>query len=412
MSKFQSDNDALGKGTRQRIDRLSSPPPPPSATATRTRLSEKGSVTVRARHTASLGLALAVVTLVGGLLLFRAVALTGQTSGAEPSGSAAPSGVTQATVKLSGPAFDLAYDQSRHSLWFKPADQATLFQYDTMSGKTTQLALPSTEDSGELDRVALAPDGSIWVATGYTVTRVDPASGSKRTHTFALADPDANSAALDANALSPGTWVSAITFDSAGMALIARHNVTSLVGLDASLNVAEHIPMPASMAGPGSLAYSGGVIYAAPFHGGPAGLFSEQGALVGTTTESVSSFSVSGSTVAAIGPAGPCRVASDGAATPWGQANQNWSPYDLFVAAPGGAALYLHRLGVLEWFAQDGQVEGTLALPVAQLRVNNPGGSMVPVAEQDQIGALASDGPGSIWFVDVTSLELVHAQLI
>jgi hypothetical protein len=309
--------------------------------------------------------------------------------------------------------FDLSYDQARNSLWYAYlADQPTLYQYNIASGKIAEWSLPPGDDSGVLDRVVLASDGSVWVVTGYRVARVDPVTGSVLTHTFPLADPDANSAALDANASSPGTWISAITFDGAGVALIARHNVTSLVGLDASLNLVDRIPMPAAMVGPGDLAYSNGIIYAAPDHGAGAGiLFSGQGVLVGTMTQPVSRFSISGSTVAALGPHGLSLVASDASTTSWGPANQGGSSYDRFVVTAGGAAVYLYSPGLIEWITPDGGVEGRLALPSVQLMVANPLGSMVPASQQDQIGAIASDATGSIWYVDISSSELVHVHL-
>ena len=447
MSKLEVDDEAIGSGIRRRINRMSPPVAAPSAVLARTRPPGKRSVTIRPRRTASLGLALVAVIAVAGCLVFRAVALTGQPSQAglrssasqdgtspssalvltipssavEPSSSSSAvepssssSAVDLATIKLPGPVFDLSYDQARDSLWYAylAPNQPALYQYNLASGKTAQWPLPPGDDSGVLDRVVLAPDGSVWVATAYRVARVDPVTGSVLTYTFPLADPDANSAALDPNALSPGTWISAITFDGADVALIARHNVTSLVGLDASLNLVDRIPMPASMVGPGDLAYSNGVIYAAPFHGsGPGILFSEQGVLVGTTTQLVDGFSVSGSTVAAMGPDGLYRVGSDASTTPWGPANQGGSPFDRFVLTAGGAAVYRYSPGLVEWITPDGGVDGRLALPSVQLMVTNPLGGTVPAYQQDQVGAIASDATGSIWYVDISSSELINVHL-
>ena len=429
MSRNEVDDEAIGSGIRRRINRMTPPVPARSAVPGPKQAPDRRSITIRPRRTPSLGLALAAVIAIAGCLVFRAVALTGQPSQAGLGGSASQDGtsipssavatsipssaVPLATTKLPGPVFDLSYDQARNSLWYAYlADQPTLYQYNIASGKIAEWSLPPGDDSGVLDRVVLASDGSVWVVTGYRVARVDPVTGSVLTHTFPLADPDANSAALDANASSPGTWISAITFDGAGVALIARHNVTSLVGLDASLNLVDRIPMPASMVGPGDLAYSNGVIYAAPFHGGGAGvLFSEQGVLVGTTTQRVNRFGVSGSTVAALGPDGLSRVGSDASTKAWWQANQGGSPNDRFVVTAGGAAVYLYSPGLIEWITPDGGVEGRLALPSVQLMVANPLGSMVPAYQQDQIGAIASDATGSIWYVDISSSELVHVHL-
>ena len=309
MSKLEEDDEAIGSGIRRRINRMTPPVPARSVVQAHLQPPEKRSVTIRQRHTASLGLALTAVIAVLGCLAFRAVALTGQSSQAGPGASASPVGTSSlssavassiatpapsssssavelAKIKLTAPAFGLAYDQARDSLWYADMEssQPTLYQYNIASGKTAQRPLPPGSDSGVLDHVVLAPDGSVWVTTGYRIVRVDPASGSVLTHTFPLDDPDANSAALDGNAESPGTSDSGDHLHGAGLALLARHNVTSLVGHRRLLNLVDRIPMPASMVGPGDLAYLNGVIYAAPYHSGGAGvLFSEQGVLVGTT---------------------------------------------------------------------------------------------------------------------------------
>lgn len=421
MSKVEIDDEAIGSGIRRRINSMTPPVGARLAVPARAQASpEKRRVTIRPKGTASLGLALTAVIAVAGFLVFRASPFTGQPPQAGPGSSASHdvtsspgSAVELTTIKLPGPSWDLSYDQARDSLWY--ADMAsgepTLYQYNIASGKIAQWPLPPGDDSGALDRVISAPDGSVWVTTGYRIIRIDPVSGSVLTHTFPLADPDANSAALDPNASSPGTWLSAITFDGAGMALVARHNVKSLVELDASLNVVNRISMPASMVGPGDLAYSNGVIYAAPDQApGDGVLFSEQGVLVGTTTQPVSRFSVAGSTVAYMGSAGLGRVGSNGATSPW-VANQGGSPNDRFVLTAGGAAVYLYGPGLIEWITLDGGVEGSLALPSVQLMVANPLGSMVPAYQQDHVVAIAADAPGSIWYVDITSSELVHVHL-
>ena len=434
MSKHEVDDEAIGSGIRRRINRMNPPVSPRSAVPGPGRLPEKRSVTIRPMGTTSLSLALMAVIVIAGGLVLREVAFTGEPSQAGPGVSASPAGTGSASsaspagtgsassasavglarIKLPDGVYDLAYDQARNSLWYAEMEssQPMLYEYNVASGKTAQWPLPPGTDSGVLDRVVLAPDGSVWFTASYRVVRVDPASGSVLTHTFPLTDPDATSAALDENGASPGTWISAITFDGAGVALIARHNVTSIVGLDASLNLVHRIPMPASMVGPGDLAYSNSVIYAAAFHGGGAGvLLSEQGVLVGKTTQPVYSFGVSGSTVAALGPNGLSRVGSDASTIAWGQANQGGSPNDRFVVTAGGAAVYSYSRGLIEWITPDGGVKGHLALPLLQTMVANPLGSMVPAAEQDQIGAIASDATGSIWYVDISSRELVHVNL-
>ena len=357
---------------------------------------------------APLGLALVVVLAAAGILAFRAGMLPGPLA----RGHAGPRVAVQlSSTDLPGPVYDLTFDRARDSLWYAfmmSGEPAALYQYDIASGKTSHWSLPSTDDNGFLSRVVVAPDGSVWLTENYTVVRVDPVSGSVLTRKFALVDPDATSTALDA---SPGTWPSAITFDSAGKALVARHNVKSLVRLDSSLAEVNRVQLPASMVGPDDLVDSNGVIYAAPYLGaGPGVLFSEQGVLIGQTSQPVSRFAVSEGAVVAMGDAGLSRVGSNAVSTSWHAAGAG-APEDRFAVTTGGAALYLDSRGTIQWISPAGGVEGGLSLAAVPIQVVNPLGKTVDAFERHQVGAIATDGTGSVWYVDITAYRLVHISL-
>ncbi len=342
-----------------------------------------------------------------------ATASVPSTAAGTPSPTAGPRVAVQlAEIDLPGPVYDLAFDRARTSLWYAVMSegQAVLYRYDIASGKTTHWSLPPTSHNGFLERVAVAPDGSVWVTEDYSVVRVDPETGSMKADTFPLADPDAIPAALDQSP-SPGTWPSAITFDSRGMALVARHNVKSLTRLDSSLSVINRIQLPAGMVGPGDLVDSASVIYAAPYGGnGPGVLVTEQGQLVGSTSQPVSRFSVHGTSVAAIGSAGLSRVSSDATSTLW-HAGLYGSPNDRLALTDGGAALWQDGRGTIEWISPDGGVGGQLTLAAVPIQVWSPVGELVTGYARDQVGAIAADGAGSVWYVDITSKQLVHIAL-
>jgi hypothetical protein len=363
------------------------------------------------RRVGRASLVLAVVFAAAGILAVRAGVLPGPLA----RGTGDPRVAVQlSSVDLPGPVYDLAFDQARDSLWYAfmmSGEPAALYRYDIASGKTSHWSLPSTDYNGFLSRVVVAPDGSVWLTENYTLVRVDPVSGSVLNRTFALADPDATSTAANQNDLSPGTWPSAITFDSAGMALVARHNVKSLVRLDSSLAEVDRVQLPASMVGPGDLVDSNGVIYAAPYLGaGPGVVFSEKGALIGKTTQSVSRFAVSGDAAVALGSAGLSRVESSAVSTSWHAAGAG-APEDRFAVTTSGAALYLDGPGTIQWISPDGGVEGELSLPWIPIQVENPEGKMVPAYTIHHIGAIAADTANSVWYVDTTSYQLVHISL-
>jgi streptogramin lyase len=355
-----------------------------------------------------LAAALAVVAIVAGTLVLRSAGPGGPTDL-----SPIDTFTTQTRVALPGNVFDLAYDPVRNSLWFECLDTAdALYRYDIATGTLTHWALPrAINDIGYTDRVAVAPDGSVWLTENYSVIRVDPTANTVQVHSFALADPDATSNALDPNNPSAGTWPSAIAFDSQGMAIVARHNVKSLVRLDASMSILGRIPLPAGFDDPGDLVDVQGVIYAAPDEGyDPGVVFSEKGVLIGKTSQGVNRFGVSGTEIASIGPSGLSRVGAD-ASMSLLLASQGGTPDDRLALTDDGAAIYGWGPGAIEWVSPAGDVLARFSLPTYSVQNGVPGGTPVTEMGQNGVSALAADKSGSVWYVDGTARQLVHMTL-
>ncbi len=360
------------------------------------------------------------LTLVVGLLVIRGGSPAAPSAGLPPGVRAditpatAPTFATMTTVDLPGDVFDLAYDPVRNSLWFANIDtNAALYRYDIATGALTSWPLPTTVgEYGYGGRVAVAPDGSVWISEEYRVTRVDPTSNAVRTHTFPQADTDATPNALDPNNPLAGTWPTAIAFDSQGMALIARLNVKSLTRMDASLSILDRIPLPAGLTGPGDLVDSNGVIYAAPYEGfGQGVLFSEKGVLIGKTPKSVARLSVSGTEVATIGEPGLSRVGADASMTQWRAVQAGNPANDRMALADGGAAVYEYGFGCVEWISPSGDVLARFLLARWSIQHGVPGGTPLTEFGMDQVSALAADKAGSIWYVDRTARQLVHVTM-
>ncbi|MGD0247903.1 MAG: hypothetical protein ABSB75_02515 [Candidatus Limnocylindrales bacterium] len=423
MTEDEVNERLVASGIKNRINRLK-PPVRPQLALGRSlapSMRQRQPVSVRGISGVSLAWVVTAIVLVAGLLVIRAgmppILITAGGPGASGASGAVASPASfkeLAKVDLPGPVYDLAYDRVSNSLWYvymTSGAPAALYRYDIATGHVATWPLPPTDHNGLLERVALAPDGSVWVTEDYNVVRVDPGSGAVLTHSFPLADSDATSAALDPNNPSPGTWLSAIAFDSQGSAMVARHNVKSLVRLNSSLSVIDRIQLPAGMVGPGDLVDSNGVVYAAPYTGvGPAVVFSEKGVLIGTTAQKVSRFSVSGGEVASIGATGLSRVRADASLASW-LPRPGGSPKDLLALTDGGAAVYEEGPCVIEWISPAGAVEGRLALPAVPIQMGIAGGTPKTVLSYHEVGAIAADKAGSIWYVDATSSQLVHLGL-
>lgn len=148
---------------------------------------------------------------------------------------------------------DLAIDVAGSALWFMlprlvPDEPDLLVRIETAAGAETTWPMPPTDGNGFLSEIALATDGAVWLSDGYRMRRFDPASGAWATVVFPLDIPGALNGGAD------GTWISGFGIDGAG-AWVARHNVTTVVRLDASLAETDAVAVGADLAGASDVAW-------------------------------------------------------------------------------------------------------------------------------------------------------------
>ncbi len=345
------------------------------------------------------------------------VVVTSARAAVEPLGNGSPAAPQAAAelkrITLPGAVYDLTFDQARNSLWFAymSSGAATLYRYDISTGMTTGVLLPPTDHNGYLERVAVGPDGAIWLTEEYMVVRYDPTSQVTRSIKLAEADADATPTALARTDPSPGTWPCAITFDSGGRALVARHNVKSLLRLDSSLGITGRVPLPFGIVDPANIVDFDGRVYVAAYGGtGRGATMDEQGG------------------AAAIGPVGaiqfaegPLGVVSLGSAglswlTP-GSASVGFSvqagPLDKVALARTGAVVYSQNLGVITKVTTSATIASEYKMAGSSVQVMNPLGQLIRATAVDSVGAMAVDSNDSIWIVDIsnTAAELVQLGL-
>ncbi len=415
------DDSRIAAGVRRRINRLRPAsekvrtPRRPVAVSPLQRRVLRSRLRVAPAFTVAV-LVLMVALVAGGAVRQRLQSSAGTVAASSSSMVAASSGATSqmketARVPLAGPVYDLTFDVARDSLWFAlmSPDQASLNWYDIGTGQLSQWPLPPTSHNGFLERVAIGPDGSVWVTEDYAVVRLDPSRSSMATHVFAQADPDATATALTESDPSPGTWPAGITFDSAGNALVIRHNVRSLVRLDSRLDVLGRVLLPGGLTNPGDLVDVNGVIYVAPYAGqGDTIMLSESGVLKGAVAAGTARLAAAGTEVLSTGPGGVTRLRADGskAAARAGGGSMN----DRAATASGAAIVYLDGQGVIEAISSDGSIQAAVTLVGVPSQVVNPMGSLVDAFDRDVVSAIVSDLAGSIWYVDTTRPALVHLQ--
>lgn len=406
MTVNDDEDDQIAQGIRRHIDRLFAEEPSRRPSVLLATPAESTNRRVRSRVARR---ELAPILVAGVALLLVALVFQRPTSIGTGSGSQLRE---IARVKLPGPVYDLAIDAPRNALWFAymaPDSDDALYRYDIASGTLSQWPLPPTDHNGFLERVAVAPDGGIWVTEEYSIVRFDPSASTMATHTFAEADSDATAGALSPNDPSPGTWPASIAFDTAGNTLVSRHNVRSLVRLDAELHVLASLKLPAEMAGPGDLIDVDGLIYAAPYAGfGNTVIFSESGTIRGSAAAGTVRFATRDGQVFSVGSGG--LVAISQSAEVSRLLPSEGSPNDRVAPTADGAVVYLDGAGLIEEVSRDGTAIASMTLVNVPVVVGNPKGVPVTAYSRDEVGAIASDSRGSIWYVDVTAQDLVQLQ--
>jgi hypothetical protein len=228
-------------------------------------------------------------------------------------------------------------------------------------------------------------------------------------HAFSLSDIDSSTTALSPSDPSPGTWPAAIAFTTGGDALISRHNIRSLIQLNAKLDVIGRLPIPGGLSTPGDVVDANGDVFVAPYAGeGATVVFSESGALLGSARGGTIRLSRSDANVFGIGLNGVARLMPNGSASSLlpalGSLNDR-----IFVAAQE-LMIYRDGPGTIDALRYDGSQVATLTLKNAPVQVVNPFGSSVSGYDRDSVSALVSDQDGSIWYIDATRPALVHLR--
>jgi hypothetical protein len=149
-------------------------------------------------------------------------------------------------ASLSGTTSDLAFDERRNAMWFvdRADDGVSLVRVEG-SQVARRVGLTGAHEPTVTEHVRVSPDGSIWITDGYQVSRVDPETDTVRTVTLPLEVDGMAAGATDTGNPWAGTWLSAITFDSRGSAILARLNVPALQVMSAELQTTGWIPLPA-----------------------------------------------------------------------------------------------------------------------------------------------------------------------
>jgi hypothetical protein len=303
-------------------------------------------------------------------------------------------------AQLPGPVYDIAFDPGRNAIWFASyLPVATLYQYDVAHRSLSNWPLPTTEGNGLVSRVAVAPDGTIWVTEDYSVSRFDPSRGHMITATFDIADPDASALALSENNPSPGTWLSGITFASNGDALLIRHNVKSIVRVDSSLRTTGRLPVPASVSLPGDIATINGRIFVASYLGsGPSVSIDESGGDAVQGPPGVLRYARNGAVVKGLGYSGVLSV-DKGAVSSITNRMAASSPVDRIAVGSTRVYVYSRESGVIEQADTQGTTSVLLTLPSSTRSVWTPAGSKQDVTARDEVGSMVVDGLDRLWYV-------------
>jgi PAS domain-containing protein len=315
-------------------------------------------------------------------------------------------------IALPGKTYDITFDGRRNSLWFSvmsTRDDDALYRLELGSHRVSRWAIPETDHNGYLERVAVAPDGAVWLTEEYSIVRFDP-SAEKMTHlTFDENDADAAPDALSPDNPSPGTWPSDIAFDAAGRALVVRHNVGSLVVLDGELKTVDRIRVPEWIRGPGSIADADGQILVASYDGvSPLGVIGNDGESATKGAGGVARLVSGRTSLIGLGPQGIVGLDEAG--------NSNWtidtdgSPQNRAAATASGFVVYLRGSATLEWIGFGGQIGRIVDLPSETVDITNPLGEVQTVSAPTEISAVVVDGADNAWFVDATAGDLVETS--
>ncbi len=235
--------------------------------------------------------------------------------------------------------------------------------------------------------------------------RFDPASATMRSLKLSEADADAVYGG------SPGTWPSAIAFDSKGRTLVARHGLASLLVLDRTLDGVGRIPLPKAYGSVGDLVEVDGRIYAAADDGRKGVvILAEDGTTASQTAFAAYRLVVVGHRVLGLGQSGAAWLQPrasiariDG--TPHAEGDRIGALDD------GSIIMYSASAGVLEHVAPDGSITARVEFPRTAIQIANPAGQSMTAYTMHRISAMAIGSAGEVWLIDETAGDLVRVEI-
>src|SRR5450759_718576 len=318
--------------------------------------------------------------------LISVTGLPGSIAGALPTPVGSPGTIIAGRdgLALSGPVGPLVADAKGNTLWFLSGVSGgpiVLYGYDVATtGMTTKVPITGAGYDPVRDRLAVAPNGELWIGAGSDLIVYHPSTDTQTSMTFAASDADVQS---DPKSGKPDPWIAGSAFDANGQALVARNWVRSLAGVDASLQVVGRIDMSDGFAMTGGIAVAGSRVYviADPESGFGFGADATPGAQADTK------FSALG--MAVVGS----RLLVAGTPPGWLDANRGnpamiapvLASADMVAAGPDGvAALYSNATGQMQLRDKDGKVSAQ---------------GVFPAGSAPHIADIALDGQGRLWAV-------------
>jgi hypothetical protein len=272
-----------------------------------------------------------------------------------PIGSAAALAVHDQTA-LTSPVRELVADTTRNAIWFlggRAGRAVELYRYDVAKASLTKRSLAGPIYEATQNRLAIGPDGRLWIGAGQSLLVYDPDSDGQVSVALPAADA---SVQADPSTGKPDPWVAGIAFDRDGNALIARNWVSSLLRIDSSLKVLPaRIEISDGFAMNGGLAVAGGRVYVIA---DPSQDFGFSADATGAGTRADAKFQASG--MVAVGD----RLIVAGTPPSWMDATGDgamiapvMASADLVAAGPNGTSvLYDSATGNAQWRDKDGKV--------------------------------------------------------
>jgi hypothetical protein len=313
----------------------------------------------------------------------------GAVGSAQPTPVGTPGTIAESDrIALPGAAPQLVSDPKRNALWFlggASGGDLKIYRYDLTAASLTSSAVPGITRDEARDRLAIAPDGRLWISAGNRVAIFDPDKNPQQSGGFPAADPDIQA---DPQTRQPNPWIAGIAFDAAGNALVARNWVKSLLRLNGSMSELGRIQISDGFPMTGDVVVAGGRVYV--------GVDPESGLILGmdaSGTGTLSNVKFAATDMAAVGDkvllaaTPPSWFGADGA--PEAMIGPVLATADLVAGGPGGiSALYGRAAGEIQWRDAAGRVSAQ---------------AVFPAGKAPQILTLAFDPSGRLWAVESAS---------